>query len=295
MVRPGLRVLRRDLRTLQFGLDWPGLSVIHETPAVRAVLAAVDGFRDARGVVLAAASQGPPPEACEEALRHLLEAGVLVDQASGAARGVDDDVWAGLSLLAGPDRHAGDLLRSQRETQVLVEGGGRVAARVGEILGQTAVRVAADAEHATLVVAAYDAEPDRVLSDQAMRRALPHLWVHLRDITGMVGPFVLPGRTACLRCVDAARTDRDPTWPTVLESYLVRAPDAAPVAAGVLETMVAAWAVQEVLAFVSRIRPETLDCVVEVPYGVGRPRQQRYETHPECGCGWPVWQDTMGA
>ena len=35
----------------------------------------------------------------------------------------------------------------------------------------------------------------------------------------MVGPFVVPGRTACLRCVDAHHTDADPAWPLLVRQY----------------------------------------------------------------------------
>jgi hypothetical protein len=35
----------------------------------------------------------------------------------------------------------------------------------------------------------------------------------------VVGPFVVPGRTACLRCLDLHRTDGDPAWPLLLEQY----------------------------------------------------------------------------
>jgi hypothetical protein len=42
-----------------------------------------------------------------------------------------------------------------------------------------------------------------------------HLAVEVRDTVGVVGPLVLPGRTACLRCLDLTRADRDPDWPVL--------------------------------------------------------------------------------
>ncbi len=43
----------------------------------------------------------------------------------------------------------------------------------------------------------------------------PHLVVGVCETGGAVGPLVVPGRSACLRCLDLSRTDRDPAWPVV--------------------------------------------------------------------------------
>ncbi len=55
--------------------------------------------------------------------------------------------------------------------------------------------------------------PDPRLVRELMRHRVPHLTVLLRDGRGIVGPFVVPGRTSCLRCADLTRTDLDPHWP----------------------------------------------------------------------------------
>src|SRR5690242_12295738 len=102
MLRPGLHVLRRDLRTLQLGLEWPGVAALPDGESVRAVLAAVDGFRDIGGVVLAAAAQGVSAERARLAIEVLVGAGALVDQSVGKPDGVDDTDWAAMWLLAGP-------------------------------------------------------------------------------------------------------------------------------------------------------------------------------------------------
>jgi len=46
-------------------------------------------------------------------------------------------------------------------------------------------------------------------------RGVPQLVVRMADELGLVGPLVLPGRTACLRCLDLHRAAADPHWPTV--------------------------------------------------------------------------------
>ena len=45
---------------------------------------------------------------------------------------------------------------------------------------------------------------------------MPHLAASAREAIGVVGPLVLPGRTACLSCLELARSDRDPAWPLIL-------------------------------------------------------------------------------
>jgi hypothetical protein len=46
--------------------------------------------------------------------------------------------------------------------------------------------------------------------------AVAHLTAAASEAIGVVGPLVIPGRTACLSCVDLARSDRDPAWPLIL-------------------------------------------------------------------------------
>ncbi len=105
-LRPGLHILRRDLRTLQIGLEWPGIAVLQDSESVRAVLDAVDGFRDLKGVVLAATAEGIEADRAEQALQVLVEAGVLVDQSSCPSNHLDESGWAALWLLAGPEASA---------------------------------------------------------------------------------------------------------------------------------------------------------------------------------------------
>lgn len=49
-----------------------------------------------------------------------------------------------------------------------------------------------------------------------------HIPVVLTGAGAEVGPFVEPGRTACLACVTAARSDADPSWPVVAAQLLGR-------------------------------------------------------------------------
>jgi bacteriocin biosynthesis cyclodehydratase domain-containing protein len=294
LLRPGLRVLRRDVRTLQLGLDWPGLCTLQETPALRAVLAAVDGFRDLQGVVLAAADSGADLDEARAALDVLIDCGAVVDQASCRRLGSPESSWTSWWLLAGPRRGAADILAARQRQHVRIEGTGQVADRIGDLLTAAHVPWSLDADAADLVVLASDSEPLRSLADASMRDAVPHLWTWVRDVVGVVGPFVVPGVTGCLRCADHARAELDPAWPTLLESAAAR-PPAAAACDPVLAALVGAWTAQEIAIWASGLRPQTINAVIEVPQGFGDVDRQSVELHPHCGCGWSTWHDTMEA
>jgi len=300
VVRPGLKILRRDPTTLQLGLDWPGLAAIHDTPAIGAVLSAVDGFRDVEGIVLAAAESGPERDECAQAVELLTRLGVLVDRPRtervGPGRAeVPDAAWQAWWLLAGPDRGGDDIAVRRRRFRVAVRGTGVVADRVRDLVGVAGLGsgTAEPGDHDLLVVAS-DGMPDRIDSDALMHDSGAHLWVHVRDLVGVVGPLVLPGHTACLRCVDLARSERDGVWSTLIAAVSARPAGTEP-CDPILATVVAAWALNEVAVWAGGHPPPSHGSVVEIPLGLGPVTTDRYTLHPECGCGWSAWRDTMGA
>jgi bacteriocin biosynthesis cyclodehydratase domain-containing protein len=293
-LRPGLQILRRDARTVQLGLDWPGVCTLDETPALAAVLSAIDGFRDLRGVLLAAVDAGVSAGAARSALEVLIDCGAVVDQATCRRGDVPERAWAAWWLLAGPGRSAADLLAERQRRLVRVHGTGQVAEHVGSMLTSACVPWSGDSASADLVVLAVDGEPPRALSDEMMHEGVPHLWACVRDVVGVVGPFVLPGATGCLRCSDQHRAAVDPAWPTLLESAAARRLVVSP-CDPLMAALVGALAAQEATLWASGMSPQTLDALIEVPQGFGAVDRQRVQPHPYCGCGWPVWRDTMGA
>jgi hypothetical protein len=126
--------------------------------------------------------------------------------------------------------------------------------------------------------------------DDLLRDGIPHLVAGVRETTGFVGPFVLPGDGPCLRCVDLIRTDRDPAWPRLL-AQLVAGPGPTatePVDAGdgVLATLVAAHAALELLAHVDGATPATWGATHEVRADAPVAHVRAWAVHPACGCGW---------
>jgi hypothetical protein len=291
IIRPGLQIIRRDLHTLQVGLAWPGLTWLPASPALQAVLAAIDGFRDLTGVVLAAASAGHPVDACAAALDRLIDIGAVVDRSATRRPDCREQVWAALWLLAGPDSTADDVLALRRTCRVHVYGDGPVAEIVRDLLPRSHVAITDNTAEATLLVLTDTHDPERSRSDEAMRSGLPHVWTYLRDLVGVVGPFVIPGTSSCLRCVDSIHHELDPAWVFPRSTPPPPAPPIDPVFAAV----VAAWAAQDVVTWASGYPPRTLDAVIEIPYVAGPVERRTRPPHPQCGCGWSTRHDTMGA
>jgi len=286
-------VLRRDLHTVQLGLDWPGVAVLPDSPALQAVLDTIDGIRDVPAVVLTAArSSGVDLADAEAALDTLIEAGAVVDQAHHLRGSLSEAAWAATWLLVGPHGRAADVVAARTGRAVDVRGSGQVADGVRGLLPRAGLMH--DPGHAELVVMACDQEPPRSLSDRVMADGRPHLWVVVRELVGVLGPFVQPGTTPCLRCVDRARAHHDPAWPTLVESASiprghVHACDP------LLATLVATWATLEISLWACDLQPQTWGRTIEIPLGVGNITLARSDADPGCGCGWPLWQDTMGA
>ena len=125
------------------------------------------------------------------------------------------------------------------------------------------------------------------LPDRLVREGIPHLFAQVRDVTGVVGPLVLPGRSSCGRCHDLHRADRDPAWPSVAAQLTDAARQRAAACDVVLATAVAAQASTQVLAYLDGDpSPPAVDGTIEVDQVDGRMRRRGWTIHPLCGCGW---------
>lgn len=61
--------------------------------------------------------------------------------------------------------------------------------------------------------------PDPLTAEPLLSSGTPHLYTGVIEGTGVVGPLVLPGTTACAGCLALDRADRDPTWPRMLAQW----------------------------------------------------------------------------
>ena len=102
----------------------------------------------------------------------------------------------------------------------------------------------------------------------------------------MVGPFVAPGTTACLRCVDAHCTDADPAWPLLVRQYAAasardRADGVPEPVDPLLASLALAWAARDLACYVDGGRPSTWSATVTL-----HPRPD-HVWRPAPGCGTP--------
>jgi hypothetical protein len=128
--------------------------------------------------------------------------------------------------------------------------------------------------------------PDPELATRLMRERIPHLATSASEAIGVVGPLVIPGQSACLRCLDLARTDRDPAWPLILAQLAGRQPDPAACDAA-LAAAVAAHAAAQALAFIDRpaqAGPVT-NGTLELVLPAWQWRRRTWPPHQDCACG----------
>jgi bacteriocin biosynthesis cyclodehydratase domain-containing protein len=173
-------------------------------------------------------------------------------------------------------------------TTVVVTGRGPVAAAIADLLtrsGLAARREQPGARgQADLSVLVGRQQPEHIAELVRLRR--PHLAVLATEATGVVGPLVRPGRTACLRCLDLTRADHDPAWPHVLAQIAGRDADP-PGCDPILEAAVAAQAAAVAVAVADRA-PLALAAVngtLELVLPAWQWRRRSWRPHPDCACG----------
>lgn len=279
LLRPGARVVRRDDGHLQVGLAAPSRVVLRDDPASRAVL---DAVREGR----------PPPLDSPAAIaccRSLMDRGLVVDAdalfsalpPSGPRResvaaafteeGTDAPWVLGTRAAVGVSVTGPDPWLSAATT-LLVDSG--VGVGVGTALPSA---------HLTIAVG----EPRRSTLDRLVHAGDPHLLVTSVDGRLRVGPFVVPGVTACLRCLDAHLGEHDPRRALVIEQYADTegAPLAPEPVDPALMSLALAFAVRDMVRFVDGREPATWSTTVDVDPGLSLTRTA-WARHPQCGCSW---------
>lgn len=136
---------------------------------------------------------------------------------------------------------------------------------------------------ADLVVLAQPWAASDPLAGGYQRSGQPHLVATVRGQTGVVGPLVVPGSTACLRCGELHRRDADPRWPELAAQLTADEP--VPSGATVTCLLTAVLAAVQVLAYLDRgPAPAVLEAAFEIHPADLVPRVRRWVAHPSCGC-----------
>jgi bacteriocin biosynthesis cyclodehydratase domain-containing protein len=114
-------------------------------------------------------------------------------------------------------------------------------------------------------------------------RSLPRLEVGIRQGTVTIGPLIRPYASPCRECLDLHRRDRDPAWP-VLKAQLATAPPSEDEPCAHTTALAgAAYAAEEVLAFLDGAEIRTEAAIVEITRP-GEANRRNWASHPRCDC-----------
>ncbi|MFJ9891944.1 TOMM precursor leader peptide-binding protein [Streptomyces sp. NPDC091280] len=127
--------------------------------------------------------------------------------------------------------------------------------------------------------------PDPSATADLIASGTPHLHAGVVEATGVVGPLVLPGESACAGCLHHARTDRDPTWPRLVAQWRSgRQPRVRPCDLA-LATTVAGLAAAHALAFLDGQSPSSAGARWEVSLPGLHWHARPVWAHSACPCG----------
>ncbi len=260
-LRPGLRILRRDATYLQIGLTPHTRSAPVDPTRVQH-----DDWRDHPALVTLPSLERVPAHGPERALQlGLLATYVDAQDHRRAAR-------ASASVgIEGPNEWSAPL------AGLLTAAG--VGAHVVAVDGPTAT------EQVRVVLAAGEVSRERF--DALAAEGTPALPIAVIDGAVRVGPLVVRGLTACLRCVDAHLAGDDPRWPLLVEQYV--GPDARygaePLCDPAVRDLALAWASADVVRWFDGAAPRTWSQT----WWFGAATElagQSWNRHPHCGCTW---------
>jgi len=319
-LKPGLLPVWRDRDTLQIGIDSRRAVALTGMADIAWMISLLDGSRDRAQVIQAAVHRGVPEESAERVLALLASAGALDDFPAATLRVLSQPLRSRLAAelatvsLARRDGDGGARTLARRlAAQVRVYGSDRVAAGIASLLttsGISCVRHPGLVEEEAAApgptspgtarpgrASSRPARPDLAvltghhrpqLQADLMQDQIPHLVASASEAIGVVGPLVVPGRSACLRCLDLARTDHDPAWPLILAQIADRRPD--PVACDApLAAAVSAQAVTQALAFIDHPADAgaVLNGTLELVLPSWQWRRRTWLPHRDCYCGRP--------
>lgn len=206
-----------------------------------------------------------------------------------------------LASLARWHDHPPTALASRMATVVDVQGDAAIASVVTSVLGASGFQLAhgdQEAASSAITIACAVTLPESSESALAWMppaaQSRPHLPVVAYRGRASIGPLVVPGHSACLRCGFLHRRDRDPQWPEIVSQWMAcdhrtsdgpresrrsRGTDA------LLAMHAAAHAVAVVRRWTDRPQDSpTRRIFLEAPDFTAR--DEPTHPHPACGCWW---------
>ncbi|MFD3544033.1 TOMM precursor leader peptide-binding protein [Streptomyces sp. NPDC058655] len=128
--------------------------------------------------------------------------------------------------------------------------------------------------------------PDPETAAGWVATGVPHLYAGVLEGTGLVGPLVLPGTTACAGCMERERVERDRTWPRMLVQWRSAHRRRATAACDLgLSTAVAGLAAAHALSFLDGGLPASTGARWEAALPALHWEHSRVLPRPDCPCG----------
>lgn len=167
--------------------------------------------------------------------------------------------------------------------------GARVTERP-ERADERAARASGGAGLSLVIVAPRDGlaayAPDPASAERWIATGTPHLYAGVVEATGVVGPLVLPGGTACAGCLTEERIGREPGWPLMLAQWRSgRRASVTPACDLGLATTVAGLTAAHALSFLGGELPASTGARWEITLPLLDWRSERIVPHCDCPCG----------
>ncbi|MFD7071950.1 ThiF family adenylyltransferase [Streptomyces sp. NPDC059913] len=127
--------------------------------------------------------------------------------------------------------------------------------------------------------------PDPRSAEPWIASGTPHLYAGVLESTGIVGPLVLPGGTACAQCMALERAARDPDWTRMLSQWRSGRRTAVQACDLGLATAVAGLAAAHALSFLDGDLPASTGTRWEAALPLLEWRPERWSPRLDCSCG----------
>lgn len=249
---PGVRVTERGYGAWQVGLHHDRRLLLTASPGDLALLERLRTGLDPAGAL---------PAGERELLARCDRAGLLVDGTPAAA-----------------------------PPPVTLDAPADLRATVGRALTDAGLRTTDDPDGPLTLVVRAGCEPRREDLDPLVQADRAHLLLTVVAGRARVGPLVVPGVTACQRCVDEHHTDRDPRHQLVLHHHHER--DATDRVGTADLALALAWAARDARLHLTGGQPTTWSATVDV--AEAGPQRRTWARHPRCGCAWGGWEQRVG-
>ncbi len=282
---------------MQIGIDPRRAVAISGMSRASDVIRLLDGSRDRDQLIAEASRRGVPPPVAERIIGLLAAAGAVVDFPSEVLRALPPElrqqllpVLATTSVSEQDSDGGASRLARRSSCTVQVAGAGLLAELVADLLTRSGLAAAGpgggreQVSPADLLVLVGRRSPAETA--ELLRQRQAYLSVYADEAIGVVGPLVQPGVTACLRCIDLARAQRDAAWPLILAQLTERTANP-PGCDAVLATSVAGQAAAQAIAFADRspLAQATASATLELVLPSWQWRRRSWPPHPACTCG----------